>query len=71
MPGDRQGGTAGVEILSEGLEMPVLVDYDEACTSGLTREVYSGDLLCHVTRGSMGKRGPGPLAWKGFLESVT
>ena len=39
MPGDRQGGTAGVEILSEGLEMPVLVDYDEACTSGLTREV--------------------------------
>ena len=38
-PGDRQGGTAGVEILSEGPEMPVLVDSDEACTSGLTREV--------------------------------
>ena len=37
-PGDRQGGTAGVEILSEGPEMHVLVEYDEACTSGLARE---------------------------------
>ena len=36
----RQGGTAGVEILSGGLEMPVLVDSAETCTSGLTREVY-------------------------------
>ena len=35
----RQGGTAGVEIRSGGLEMPVLVDSAEACTSGLTREV--------------------------------
>ena len=38
-PGDRQGGTAGVEILSEGPGMPARVEYDEACTSGLTREV--------------------------------
>ena len=36
----RQGGTAGVEILSGGLEMPVLVDSTETCTSGLSREVY-------------------------------
>ena len=36
----RQGGTAGVEILSGGLEMPALVDSTEACTSGLSREVY-------------------------------
>ena len=36
----RQGGTAGVEILSGGLEMPVLVDSAETCTSGLSREVY-------------------------------
>ena len=45
-PGDRQGGTAGVEILSEGPEMHVLVEYDEACTSGLTREVCQGDVCC-------------------------
>ena len=38
--GSRQGGTAGVEIPSGGLEMPVLVDSAETCTSGLTREVY-------------------------------
>ena len=50
----RQGGTAGVEILSGGLEMPVLVDSAETCTSGLAREVYEGDLVCHVVRGSMG-----------------
>ena len=36
----RQGGTAGVKILSGGLEMPVLVDSAETGTSGLTREVY-------------------------------
>ena len=36
----RQGGTAGVEILSGGLVMPVLVDSTETCTSGLSREVY-------------------------------
>ena len=36
----RPGGTAGVEILTEGLEMPVRVDSTEACTSGLSREVY-------------------------------
>ena len=41
-PGARQGGTAGVEILSEGLKMPFLVDSDEACPSGLPREVYKG-----------------------------
>ena len=33
----RQGGTAGVDILSGGLEMPVLVDSSETCTSGLSR----------------------------------
>ena len=33
----RQGGTAGIEILSGGLEMPVLVDSSETCTSGLSR----------------------------------
>ena len=42
VPGDRQGGTAGVEILSEGLKMPFLVDSDDACPSGLPREVYKG-----------------------------
>ena len=36
----RHGDTAGVEILSGGLEMPVLVDSTETCTSGLSREVY-------------------------------
>ena len=50
----RQGRTAGVEILSGGLEMPVLVDSAEACTSELTREVYTWDLLCQVVRGSIG-----------------
>ena len=49
----RQGGTAGVDILSGGLEMPVLVDSSETCTSGLPREVYLWDLLCQVVRGSM------------------
>ena len=51
--------------------MPVLVDSAETCTSGLAREVYTVGMMCHVVRGSMGKRGPGPLAWKGVLESVT
>ena len=50
----RQGGTAGVEILSGGLEMPVLVESTETCTSGLFREVYTWDLLCQVVRGSIG-----------------
>ena len=36
----RQGGNAGVEILSGGREMPALVDSTETCTSGLSREVY-------------------------------
>ena len=51
---NRQGGTAGVEILSGGLEMPVLVESTETCTSGLSREVYKWDLLCQVVRGSIG-----------------
>ena len=38
-PGARQGGTAGVEIVPEGLEKPLLVDSDEACPSGMPREV--------------------------------
>ena len=36
----RQGGTAGAELLSGGLEMRVLVYSTETCTSGLSREVY-------------------------------
>ena len=42
VPGLGQGGTAGVEIVPEGLEKPLLVDSDEACPSGLPREVYKG-----------------------------
>ena len=37
-----------------GLEMPVLVESTETCTSGLSREVYKWDLLCQVVRGSIG-----------------
>ena len=54
MPGVGRGSSAGVEIPSGCLEMPVLVDSTETCTSGLSRGVYSGALLCHVVRGSMG-----------------
>ena len=39
VPGLGQGGTAGVEIVPEGLEKPLLVDSDEACPSGMPREV--------------------------------
>ena len=40
VPGVGRGSSAGVEIPSGCLEMPVLVDSTETVTSGLSREVY-------------------------------